>query len=377
MKSTVAAAPGAERLTRDLLALADIQVNGSRPSDIRVHDSRFFSRLLSQGSLGLGESYMDGWWDCEDLRGFVFRATRAGLREKAPRNLSMLLQVMKAHTLNLQTKQGSRTVAKRHYDLGNDLFQAFLDPWMQYSCGYFAGTDDLIRSQEQKLDLIARKLQITSSDHLLDIGCGWGGLAKYVAERYGCRVTGVNISQGQIQFARGWCTGLPVDILLCDYREVRGTFTKIVCVGMFEHVGPKNYRTFVEVVRRILADDGLFLLHTIGGAYADSPDPWMSKYIFPNSYIPSMQQLAAAFDKLLVVEDWHNFSTYYDKTCMHWHRNFLRNWPQLEGTYGERFRRMWEYYLTCCAGSFQARTAQLYQIVLSKEGVLGGYTSVR
>jgi cyclopropane-fatty-acyl-phospholipid synthase len=244
-----------------------------------------------------------------------------------------------------------------------------LDPYKQYSCAYFHETDDLADAQVRKLDLIRRKLHLEGRDHLLDIGCGWGGLARYMAERVGCTVTGVNVSSEQLQFARQWCRDLPVHFLDRDYRAINGVYDKIVSVGMFEHVGVKNYRTFMKVVHRSLKSDGIFLLHTIGGNVSQfTCDPWIHRYIFPNGMLPSIAQIARAAEGLFVIEDWHNFGPHYDKTLMAWHANFQRAWPELRSRYGQRFKRMWEYYLLSCAGAFRARTIQLWQIVLTKDG---------
>lgn len=368
----------AERLGRELLAAADVQVGGSRPWDIHVHDSRFYRRVLAQGSLGLGESYMDGWWDCSQIDEFISRIVAARLEEQVPRSLSMFFLLLKSRLLNLQTRHRARKVAERHYDLGNDFYMSFLDPYNQYTCGYFKGTDDLNRAQEQKLDLICRKLQIAKGDHVLDIGCGWGGFAKFASERYGCRVTGVTISREQAAFARTFCAGLPVEIVEQDYRDIDGRFDKVLICGMIEHVGYRNYRTMMRTVARVLKDSGLFLLHTIGANVSlTTVEPWTERYIFPNSMLPSMAQLTKAFEGLFVVEDWHNFGAYYDATLLAWYRNFSRNWNRFSARYGERFRRMFEYYLLMCAGAFRARGQQLWQVVLSKEGMPGGYISVR
>lgn len=260
-------------------------------------------------------------------------------------------------------------IAERHYDLGNQLFFSFLDPYNQYSCGFFEGTDDLSQAQKNKLALISAKLHLTANDHVLDIGCGWGGLARYVAERYGCAVTAVNISQEQLQYARKFCEGLPVSFQDCDYRMIDGRYDKIVSVGMFEHVGKKNYRTFMRVVHRCLNDNGIFLLHTIGSNISRTgSDPWIAKYIFPNSMLPSTAQIAQAVEGLFVIEDWHNLGPHYDKTLMAWNANFQMAWPRLKEKYDARFKRMWEYYLLSCAGAFRSRTIQVWQIVMTKDG---------
>ena len=361
----------------EIFSLADVKINGDRPWDIKVHNEGLYQRVLAQGSIGLGEAYMDGWWDCRQLDQFFYKVLSAKLDE-AVRNWKTGLAVLKSKLFNLQTKSRSKKVATEHYDLSTDLYEAFLDPYNQYTCGYFKDTDDLNKAQEQKLDLICRKLQLSSKDKVLDIGCGWGGFAKYAAKHYGCHVTGITISDEQAKYAKKYCKGLPVTIVKSDYRDFNGKFDKILVCGMIEHVGYRNYREFMEVVERCLKEDGLFLLHTIGSSTSSTcGDPWMGKYIFSVGMIPSIQQLGKAFEGLFVVEDWHNFSAYYEKTTLAWFQNFDRNWHKIKSQYDERFYRMWKYYLLSCAGAFRARYNQLWQIVLSKKGIMGGYNSIR
>lgn len=361
-----------------LLAGADVKINGERPWDIRVHDERLYDRVIAKGTLGFGEAYMDGWWDAEDIAGMIYRLLRGQVESAVSRNLSNAIHVLRSKVLNLQTERRSKKVAREHYDLGNDLYMAFLDPYNQYTCGYFKDTDDLNVAQEQKLDLICKKLQLKPSDRVLDIGCGWGGFAKWAAEHYGCHVTGISISDEQIAHAKQFTAGLPVDILKMDYRDLAGTYDKVLICGMIEHVGYKNYRTIMRTVRDHLADDGLFLLHTIGRSdSATTVEPWIEKYIFPNSMAPSPEQIGHAMSGLFVMEDWHNFGAYYEPTLLAWWKNFNEAWPRFRDRYGERFYRMFRYYLLSCAGAFRARDLQLWHVVLSKNGVPGVYPSVR
>jgi cyclopropane-fatty-acyl-phospholipid synthase len=358
-----------KRMIQDLFSLVGVTVDGPNPWDIRVNDDRFYARVLRDQKLGLGESYMDDWWDSPRLDQFIFKILSGRLDRKIRSSAKLLILLVRSYLFNLETKKRSREVAERHYDLGNDLFFSFLDPYRQYSCGYFNGTNDLEEAQLNKLDLICRKLGLTATDRVLDIGSGWGGLSKYAAERYGCEVTGVNISDEQIGYAREFCEGLPVRIVPCDYRDITGSFDKIVSVGMFEHVGSKNYRTFMEVVRRHLKEGGVFLLHTIGGNESvTGTDPWIAKYIFPNGMLPSIAQIASAVEGIFVLEDFHNLGPHYDRTLMAWHENFQRAWPQLESRYGWRFKRMWEYYLLSCAAAFRSRYIQVWQMVFTQYG---------
>jgi len=360
-----------------LLAMAGVRVDGDAPWDMRVHDSRVHARIVAHGSLGLGEAYMDGWWDAEDLDGFLFRVLDARLDGRVGGIDDAALYVQ-SKFMNLQNSLRARVVGERHYDLGNDLFRSMLGQRMVYSCGYWKNADDLDTAQEAKLDLVCRKLGLAPGMRVLDIGCGWGEALEFAATHYGVSGVGVTISNEQAQFARDLCAGLPVEIRLQDYRELDERFDRIWSIGMFEHVGVKNYRNYFEVTRRCLADDGLNLVHTIGGNESTNhTDPWIEKYIFPNSMLPSAMQIGAAHEGLFVMEDWHNFGADYDRTLMAWRANFESAWPGLRDEYGERFYRMWRFYLSASAATFRCRRNQLWQIVLSPNGVTQGYPSLR
>ncbi|EWG65589.1 Cyclopropane-fatty-acyl-phospholipid synthase [Enterobacter sp. DC4] len=355
------------RISEELLARAGIKINGSASYDIQVKNNHFYKRVLQQGSLGLGESYMDGWWTCKRLDQFFTRIVQADLESSLKGNVRDLLRVASLRMTNPQSRKRAWIVGKEHYDLGNDLFSVMLDPWMQYSCGYWKEASSLHEAQEHKLKLICEKLRLKKGMTLLDIGCGWGGLASYAAEHYGVKVTGVTISAEQQQFARTRCEGLDVEILLQDYRDLNQQFDRIVSVGMFEHVGPKNYATYFSVVNNNLKPDGIFLLHTIGSNQSDDKvDPWINKYIFPNGCLPSVTQIAVASEPYFVMEDWHNFGQDYDKTLMAWYERFQDAWPALETRYSDRFKRMFTYYLNACAGAFRARNIQLWQVVFTR-----------
>lgn len=360
------------KLVETLLAEVGVAVNGPNPWDIRINDTRMFARVLSEKNLGLGESYMEGWWDCDRLDDLIYRILRGNLKAKLRGNVRFMLAYLLARVSNRQSKKRAYQVAQRHYDLDDELFMSFLDPYNQYSCAYFdENNDDLAQAQIRKMRLICHKLELTSEDHLLDIGFGWGGLARFAAENYGCTVTGINISRAQIAVAKEFCKGLPIKILEKDYRDLDGEFSKIVSVGMFEHVGYKNYRTFMESVYNCLSNDGIFLLHTIGSNDSGiNTDPWINKYIFPNGMLPSLAQITEAIEGLFVIEDLHNLGPHYDKTLMAWNNNFQASRDLFKEKYGNRFVRMWEYYLLSCAGAFRARYNQLWQIVMTKPGRL-------
>ena len=366
-------------ISEDILALAGVTINGNNPWDIKVTNDDFYRRALTEGELGVGESYMDNWWDTDKIDEFIFRILNAQLDEKIKLKFTVLLKLFSARIYNMQSKRRAYIVGEKHYDLGNDLFQNMLDKRMNYSCAYWKDADKLDEAQENKLELICRKIHLEPGMHVLDIGCGWGAFGKYAAVKYKVKVTGITVSKEQMVLANMLCKGLPVDIRLMDYRQLSESYDRIVSVGMIEHVGYKNYRTFFEIANKCLKEDGLFLLHTIGtNTSENSLGLWSEKYIFPNGMLPSVAQLGKAIENLFIMEDWHSFGQDYDKTLMAWYHNFEMNWEKIKNQYSERFYRMWKYFLLSSAGSFRSRKrSQLWQIVLSKYGVRGGYESVR
>lgn len=353
---------------------AGITINGRNAWDPQIHNARALRRIALGGTLGAGESYVDGDWDCASLDGLAMRILASSLEERWEMPSALSPKQWMASLVNFQSRRFAKRNVEAHYDLGNELYRAMLGPTMTYSCGYWREAKTLDEAQHAKHELICRKLGLKPGMQVLDIGCGWGGFARYAGRRYGVRIVGITLSQEQAEYARARCADLPVEIHLQDYRDVRGTFDRIVSVGMFEHVGPRNYREYFEAVRANLAWDGLFLLHTIGSLRSvRRMNRWMEEYIFPNAVLPSAAQIQRTSENLLVLEDWHNFGSDYDKTLMAWHANFTAAWPELQSKYDERFYRMWCYYLLTCAGAFRARSTQLWQIVFSKHGVPGGY----
>jgi len=368
----------AESTIRGLLALAGIEINGPNPYDIQVNDQRFFQRLLSGGPLGLGETYMDGLWDCEALDVLLYKVLRVDL-EHSISPLKLLLPVIQAKLINLQSSRRAFRIGEHHYDIGNELYKLMLDPRMTYTCGYWKDTDNLNDAQEAKLDLVCRKVGLEPGMRVLDIGCGWGSFAGFAAERYGVKVVGVTVSKEQIELGQERYKDLDVDLRFQDYRELNERFDRIISIGMFEHVGSKNYRTYMKVVENCLQDDGLFLLHTIGtNTKATAVDPWTNKYIFPGGMLPVPEQIDAAVSGTFIMEDLHNIGTHYDPTLMAWMANVDTHREELENLgYDQRFYRMWRYFLLSSAGSARARRNQLWQIVYSKKGLDGGYDSIR
>jgi cyclopropane-fatty-acyl-phospholipid synthase len=363
-----------------LAASAGVEFNGSRPWDIQVHNPDFYQRLLTQGSLGFGEAYMDGLWSCHAMDELFCRLMSQDIDEKIKgwTRIRLLGELLRNKFINLQSEKRAYQVGEQHYDIGNDVFEAMLDPSMSYSCAYWQHADNLEQAQQDKLDLICRKLELKPGEHLLEIGCGWGSLAQYAASNYGVKVTGITISIEQQKLARQRCRDLPVDILLMDYRKLEGLYDKVVSVGMFEHVGYKNYKEYFDTVHRLMQDEGVFLLHTIGN-YKTMPyvDRWIDKYIFPNGKLPSAVEIGGSLEQRFLIEDWHNFGPDYDTTLMAWWQNFDRHWQQLQHKYDQRFYRMWRCYLMSCAGFFRSRKGQLWQLVLSKQSRKSIYRSVR
>lgn len=365
---------------QELLDLAGIRINGYAECDITVHNDQLYNAVLTSGTLGFAESYMKGWWDCPRLDKMFTRLLAADLNRKLIgfSRIKFLVSSLWYALFNHQRESRAYQVGEAHYDIGNDLYRRMLDPTMTYSCAYWADASDLESAQKHKLDLICSKLELEPGMRLLDIGCGWGGLAAHAARYYGVEVTGVTVSREQQKLAQERCAGLPVDIRLMDYRSLEGRFDRIVSVGMFEHVGPKNYRTFFKAARRLLDPNGLFLLHTIGEEETThSTDPFIHKYIFPNGKVASRKHLSDATIDLFRLEDWHNFGPDYDKTLMAWGERFERSWHEIRDNYSERFYRMWRFYLYCSAGFFRSRKGQLWQVVLAHPDRQAAYRSIR
>ena len=358
-----------EKLIKELLTSADVEVNGPDPWDIKVHDPRFYGRVLREVALGLGESYMDGWWDCQVIDQFIDRVLRVQLDQKIRGNWKIMLQILRARLLNLQSPARAFEIGERHYDLGNDLYRAMLDSRMNYTCAYWKDARDLEEAQEAKLELVCQKIGLEPGMTVLELGCGWGSFAKFAAENYGAQVLGVTVSKEQVELGSALCRGLPVELRLQDYREVSGQYDRVISIGVMEHVGYKNYRTYMEVVDRTLKPGGIGFFHTIGtNTSLKGTNAWTHKYIFPNGMLPSIAQLAAAMEGLFIVEDWHNFGPDYDLTLLAWHENFEKAWPDLKQKYSERFYRMWRYYLLSAAGGFRSRSNQLWQVVFTRPG---------
>lgn len=367
-----------------ILDEAGITINGNKPYDIHIHHPRVYIDVFLKQSIGAGEAYMNGLWDCEKLDELFYLVCRHKLYNKLRSNAWLSLINAKNTLINQQTPQKSLEVANQHYNLGNKMYEKMLGESMAYTCGYWKEADNLDAAQFAKYELTCKKMGLKPGDTVLEIGCGWGGLAKFMAEKYGCYVVAIDIAREPVKYATELCRDLPVNVYQCDYRDVsvynphNQLFDKIVSVGVLEHVGYKNYKVLMQLALKYLSDNGIFLLHSIGGNISKkSCEPWINKYIFPHGMIPSLKQLGDAFEQQCVIEDHHNFGAFYDKTLMAWHHNLNTHWPELKSQHDERFLRMMNYYLLSCAGGFRARDLQLWQFVLTKKGLLKGYQSIR
>lgn len=371
-------------MLKEMLREVGITINGDKPYDIKVHDNRFYSAVITNQSMGAGESYMKGWWDCDQLDELFYRVCKHKLYDQIYSVWKLNLRYLKNSLINQQTREKSETVAKVHYNLGNQLFEYMLGKSMAYTCGYWKDAQNLDEAEFAKYELVCKKLQLKPKETVLELGCGWGGLAKYMAEKYGCEVVACDIGSQPASYAKQHCSGLPVEIYQCDYRDTHiynpqgRKFDKLVSVGVLEHVGYKNYNRFLNISRSFIKDEGIFLLHSIGSNQTvNFCDKWIDKYIFPYGHLPSIKQLGLAFEKNFIVEDLHNFGAYYEKTLLAWHKNLNDHWHELASQYTESFHRMMNYYLLSCAGAFRARDMQLWQYVLTPKGMLNGYNSIR
>jgi cyclopropane-fatty-acyl-phospholipid synthase len=362
-----------ETFFRDLLAKAGITVNGSQPWDLQVRDTRAYDRMLRDGSVGFGESFMAGWLDCERVDLMAERAYRANLVEQIEVK-SAVFEALKARLNPFGSRARSFEIGKVHYDTGNDLFELMLDPHMIYSCGYWQRAQTLEAAQRDKLELICRKLQLERGMKVLDIGCGWGGLARYAARNFGVEVVGITVSKEQIELATRLSAGLPVEFRYTDYREVDERFDRIVSVGMFEHVGRPHYKDFFAACHRCLKPSSLMLLHTVGYLKEEPINPWYDKYIMPGVEFPTVANLVNNATADLVLENFHTWEgAHYDKTLMAWFDRFDAAWGQLKHKYDDTFYRMWKLYLQGCAGAFRTDQMRVWQLVFSKGNLPAGY----
>ncbi len=369
----------AEKKIKNMLEASGCEVNGANPWDPQIQDERTYDMVYRNGTLGAGESYMYGYWDCarldqltERVAGLNSPIKRMGWKFLARVALSELIQ-------NHQSPAWAKRNAEHHYNIGNDLYQAMLGETMAYSCAYWKDGDevkaqDLDAAQTAKFDLICRKLKLTEGMRLLDIGCGWGGLLSHAAKNYGVQAYGITPASEQAAHIRA--NNPEVKVKELDWRQLEEEqFDRVVSVGMFEHVGPKNYCRFFDKTTKLLKVDGMSLLHTIGAPHTRFyVDPFINKYIFPGGHIPSKQQIVRAAKGIFNIVDWHEIGKNYDNTLMAWNNNFQQARPVLSNIvdehgnrkYNEQFMRMWEYYLQTSAGAFRIGTNLVFQAVLQR-----------
>ena len=360
-----------------ILAAAGIPLDSSEPWSIQVHHEKLWDRVISQQGLGFAESYMDGWWDCAAIDVMLTKLLVIdvlGLLKPSP---YLAFHLARSNLRNNQTKKRAAENAKHHYNIGNELFSRMLDDEMVYSCAYWAKADSLGAAQEDKFDLICRKLELKPGMRLLDIGSGWGGFLRYAVRNYGVRATGISPADNQINFAKEKSVGLGIDFIQQDYRDLTGQFDRIVSIGMMEHVGPKNYSAFFSKCDELLTKDGRMLHHTItSNVSKQATDPFFERYIFPGGVLPSLAQIASTVEGLFVIEDVHNFGPDYDRTLLEWHTNISAKWQEIP-QYDLRFQRMWNYYLLASAAGFRSGDLQLIQCVFQRVGERPTYLSAR
>ena len=353
--------------------------DGTAPEvTVRLHDPAILRRLVLNPDLGVGEGYMDATLtiDDDDLHGFLQIAMRNMATDQRLKWRRVVRNSRAAMRWLAQFNPAGRARANvaHHYDLSGELYDLFLDADKQYSCGYFRTPDDTLeQAQQQKKAHIAAKLLIEPEMRVLDIGCGWGGMALTLARDHGARVLGVTLSEEQLKVARqrAEAEGLSdrVEFRLQDYRAVTGQFDRIVSIGMFEHVGVPHYREFFRHVHDMLTEDGVALIHTIGRTEPPgSTNPWMAKYIFPGGYIPAISEAMAAVEKeQLWPADIEIWRLHYAETLRHWEQRFSANTERARALYDDRFCRMWRFYLVASEQAFRYNWQCVFQFQLARK----------
>jgi len=346
---------------------AGVRCNGSRLFDPQILDDRFYTACATRGTLGFGESYVANWWACDDLEELAYRLTVSRINQVGRFAPLLAMSYLVSLLRNNQTLERSRRVADRHYNIGNDLFFSFLGRYRNYSCALFEGTESLDAAQKAKMERICELLELSERDHLLDVGGGWGHLARHAALQHGCTVTSINIADEQITYAREMCAGLPVDVRKCDYRQLTGRYTKAAVVAMFTHVGSKNHRTFFECIHRCLPEGSRLVMETVGSSHSNvTLEPWTERHIFPGGVVPSLRQIDHAASGLFVRGYTREFGSHYVLTLRAWYDNLMAAWPELSTRYSESTLRTFEYFFLTVAGTFRAGRLKHWHLVMSK-----------
>jgi len=367
-----------------VLGTPETQAKNTLHASVAVRDAGFYRALATQGSVGAGESYMDGLWHCDDLVSLVRILVRnRALSDAVDRGIARLGGILLKgwHVLRRNTRGGSRRNIAAHYDLGNPLFKLFLSEDLMYSSAIYAREDETLEAASwRKLDRICRKLEIKPTDHIIEIGSGWGGFALHAAGRFGCRVTTTTISREQYDLARERVAaaglGDRVEVLLEDYRDLEGRYDKLVSIEMVEAIGHQYLESYFATAARLLKDDGMALVQAItieDHRYQQALQSvdFIKRFIFPGSFIPALSALlgAAASASDLRAFNVEDIGSSYALTLKAWRDRFLARLPEVRALgYDERFIRMWEFYLAYCEGGFRERSIGDVQLLLVKPG---------
>ena len=347
------------------------------PITLKLLNKKLHYKLLFRPDLYFGEAYSDGEIEIEN--GTLTDFLNLSLKNIGRGELNFFSQILNKlsgsyrYLTNFNFIKKSKMNVSHHYDISDELYDLFLDPKKQYSCAYFKNeSDDLETAQNNKIKHIIKKLNIKPNQKVLDIGCGWGSLALDIAKSAQCEVTGITLSQNQFNYcirkAKDMNLENQVTFKLVDYRELNEKFDRIVSVGMFEHVGRKFYKKFFKQIDKLLTEDGVSLIHTIGSVNPPrDPHPWITKYIFPGGYTPSLSEVTTPIEKAgLIVADVEVLRMHYSHTLRHWKENCLKNKDKIIKMFDERFFRMWEFYLTGCEVAFKWGDQVVYQFQLTK-----------
>jgi cyclopropane-fatty-acyl-phospholipid synthase len=354
------------------------QPDKKNPIEMKLKDKSLHYKLYLYPDLYFGEAYTTG--SLHFVKGTLTEFLNLALENIGRTKINKFNEILNSlkgsyrFLTNFNFIKNSKVNVAHHYDVSDDLYFLFLDPLKQYSCGYFKNkTDSLEQAQVNKINHIAKKLDLSPNQKVLDIGCGWGNLAIEIAKQHKCHITGITLSENQYKFASNKVEELnlsnQVEIRLIDYREIKEKYDRIVSVGMFEHVGRKFYNSFFEHISNLLNNKGVALLHTIGSVDAPrDPQPWITKYIFPGGYTPSLSQIARPIEKSgLIISDLEILKIHYAHTLRHWKERFTQNKDKVLDMFDEHFFRMYEFYLTSCEAAFKFGDQVVYQIQLSKE----------